>query len=97
MKVLKDGYWIENELLQGIGFKTGDKIVKVNDLEVVNDYDVRSNIIGAESITIRRNGQEQIIDLPEDFLGQFTSAKSRDLFERRIPFMIGASFRFFLK
>ncbi|MCK8479079.1 RIP metalloprotease RseP [Psychroserpens algicola] len=87
---LKDGYWIENKLLQDIGFKTGDKILKVNDLKVVNDYDVRSNIIGAESITIRRNGQEKVITLPEDFLGQFSSAKSRDLFERRIPFMIGA-------
>nr|WP_321232896.1 RIP metalloprotease RseP [uncultured Psychroserpens sp.] len=87
---LKDGYWIENKLLQDIGFKTGDKILKVNDLTVVNDYDVRSNIIGAESITIKRNGQEQVITLPEDFLGQFSSAKSRDLFERRIPFMIGA-------
>jgi len=87
---MKGGYWIENELLQDIGFKTGDKIIKVNDFEVVNDYDVRSNIIGAETFTIRRNGEEKIISLPEDFLGQFTSAKSRDLFERRIPFMIGA-------
>ena len=86
---LKDGYWIENELLQDIGFKTGDKIVKVNDLKVVNDYDVRSNIIGAETFTIRRNGEEKVISLPEDFLGQFSSAKSRELFERRIPFMIG--------
>ncbi|WP_298893426.1 RIP metalloprotease RseP [uncultured Psychroserpens sp.] len=85
---LKDGYWIENELLQDIGFKTGDKIIKVNDVAVVNDYDVKSNIIGAETFTIRRHGQEQVITLPEDFLGQFSSAKSRDLFERRIPFMI---------
>lgn len=86
---LKDGYWIENELLQDIGFKTGDKIVKVNDIKIVNDYDVRSNIIGAQTFTIRRNGQEKIITLPEDFLGQFSSAKSRELFERRIPFMVG--------
>ena len=86
---LKDGYWIENQLLKDIGFKTGDKIIKVNDLTVVNDYDVRSNIIGAENITIHRNGQNQVIDLPEDFLGQFSSAKSRDLFERRVPFMVG--------
>jgi len=87
---MKGGYWIENELLQDIGFKTGDKIIKVNDFKVVNDYDVRSNIIGAETFTIRRNGEEKVISLPEDFLGQFTSAKSRDLFERRIPFMIGS-------
>jgi len=87
---LKDGYWIENEFLQDLGFKTGDKILAVNDIKVVNDYDVRSNIIGAEKITIVRDGQKQVIDLPEDFLGQFTSAKSKELFEKRIPFMIGA-------
>ncbi|WP_047549564.1 RIP metalloprotease RseP [Psychroserpens sp. Hel_I_66] len=87
---LKDGYWIENQLLQDIGFKTGDKVVKVNDIKIVNDYDVRSNIIGAETITIRRQGEEKVITLPEDFLGQFSSAESRELFERRIPFMVGA-------
>ncbi len=86
---MKDGYWIENELLQDIGFRTGDKILKVNDFEVVNDYDVRSSIIGAETFTIERNGEQKVITLPEDFLGQFTDSKSRDLFERRIPFMIG--------
>ncbi|WP_026754440.1 RIP metalloprotease RseP [Sediminibacter sp. Hel_I_10] len=87
---LKDGYWIENQLLKDIGFQTGDKILKVNDLKVINDSDIRSNIIGAETITIQRNGVEKVITLPEDFLGQFSSAESRQLFERRIPFMIGA-------
>lgn len=86
---MKDGYWIENQLLQDLGFRTGDKILKVNDFEVVNDYDVRSSIIGAETFTIERDGQQKVISLPEDFLGQFTDTKSRDLFERRIPFMIG--------
>jgi regulator of sigma E protease len=58
-------------------------------MEVVNDYDVRSNIIGAENFTIDRDGETKVIALPEDFLGQFTSADSRQLFERRIPFMVG--------
>lgn len=87
---IKDGYWVQNPLLQDIGFKTGDKIVKVNDFKVVNDSDVRSNIIGAETITIKRDGETKVIDLPEDFLGQFSSAESRSLFERRIPFLIGS-------
>ena len=87
---MKDGYWIENPLLKEIGFQTGDKILKVNDLEVVNDSDIRSNIIDAETITIQRDGETKVINLPEDFLGQFSSAESRELFERRIPFMIGA-------
>ncbi len=87
---LKDGYWIENPLLKDIGFQTGDKIIKVNDLVVINDMDIRSNIIDAETITINRNGETKVIQLPQDFLGQFSSAESRRLFERRVPFLIGA-------
>lgn len=85
---MKDGYWVDNQLLQDIGFKTGDKILKVNDMDVVNDYDVRSNIVGAENFTIDRAGETKFIELPEDFLGQFTSAKSKSFFERRIPLMV---------
>lgn len=87
---LKDGYWIENPLLTNLGFKTGDKVIAVNDITVINDSDIRSNIIGATSITINRSGEHKKINLPEDFLGQLSSSKDRSLFEFRIPFMVGA-------
>ncbi|MGC1632155.1 MAG: RIP metalloprotease RseP [Gelidibacter sp.] len=85
---IKDGYLIENPLLTDLGFKTGDKIVKVGNTTIVNESDVRSNIIGAETITIKRDGAEQTIALPEDFLGQLSTSKDRRLFELRIPFFV---------
>ncbi|RKE98962.1 RIP metalloprotease RseP [Ichthyenterobacterium magnum] len=85
---IKDGYWIENPVLKDLGFKTGDKILAINDYKIVNDSDIGGNIIGAENITINRDGKEQVIDLPEDFLGQLSSGKIRGLFNLRIPFMI---------
>jgi regulator of sigma E protease len=75
--------------LNAIGFKTGDKILKINDIPIVNDSDIGLHIISAKSVTIERNGAVEIIDLPEDFLGQLSSSRSKSLFEYRIPFIIG--------
>ena len=33
---IEDGYWIENPLLQELGFRTGDKIMAINDYQIVN-------------------------------------------------------------
>jgi len=85
---LKDGYWIDNPTLIDIGFKTGDKVLAINDTPIVNDSDIGFNLISAKSITINRGGEEKIIDLPEDFLGQYSSSKSKLNFEYRVPFMI---------
>lgn len=85
---IKDGYLIENPILTNLGFKTGDHVVAVDDIQVVNESDIKSNIIGAESVTIRRNGVTKTIDLPIDFLGQLSSSKDRSLFDPRMPYMI---------
>tara|TARA_R110001592_G_scaffold14358_9_gene64356 strand:- start:22 stop:1365 length:1344 start_codon:yes stop_codon:yes gene_type:complete len=85
---LKDGYWIDNPTLIDIGFKTGDKVLAINETPIVNDSDIGFNLISAKSITINRGGEEKIIDLPEDFLGQYSSSKSKLNFEYRVPFMI---------
>lgn len=86
---LKDGYWIENPILLDLGFKTGDKVLSINDNNIINDSDIGLNIISAQKIVIERDNQEQTIELPEDFLGQLSSSGSKDLFEFRIPFMVG--------
>ncbi len=89
-KSIKDGYLIENPLLTDLGFKTGDKIVKVGNTAIVNESDIRSNIIGAENITIQRDGVEEVITLPQDFLGQLSTSKDRRLFDLRMPFVVGS-------
>lgn len=86
---LKGGYWVENQLLKDLGFKTGDKVVAINGETVVNDSEVNPNIITAKTITVKRYGEEKTIELPEDFLGQLTDSENRTLFQRRFPFMVG--------
>jgi regulator of sigma E protease len=85
---LKGGYYVENPVLLEAGFKTGDKVLAINEYPIENDSDIGLYIISAEKITIERDGQEQIIDLPEDFLGQLSSQSNRSLFEFRYPFIV---------
>lgn len=86
---LKDGYWIENQVLNDLGFKTGDKVLAINGNQIINNSDIGKNIISAQNITIQRGTETQTIDLPEDFLGQLSSGKIRGLFSLRFPFMVG--------
>src|SRR5690606_20560250 len=39
-------------------------------------------------ITVKRDGEEKTIALPEDFLGQLSTSKNRRLFELRLPFLV---------
>ena len=85
---IQDGYLVENPLLTDLGFKTGDNIIKVGEYDVENVSDIKGNFIGAKTITFERDGVEQTITMPVDFLGQFSDSKRRDLFEMRYPLMI---------
>lgn len=85
---LKGGYFIENPVLQEAGFKTGDKVLAINDQKIEKDSEIGQYIIGAEQITIERSGQQQVIDLPENFLGQLSDEGSKNLFRYRYPFIV---------
>ena len=89
-KSLKDGYWIESPLLMELGFKTGDKIIEINDVDINTHSELFQNLIGAESFLINREGVNKKIELPKDFLGQLSSRGSKSLFKLRIPFMVGS-------
>lgn len=86
---IKDGYLVSNPLLIELGFQTGDNILAINDYEIVNYSDLKKHIIEAQVITIERNGEQQKITLPEDFLGRLSTSKSRGFFDLRLPFIIG--------
>ncbi len=85
---LKGGYLIENPVLQEAGFKTGDKVLAINDQNIEKDSEIGQYIIGAEQMTIERDGQTKVITLPENFLGQLSDQGSRNLFRYRYPFIV---------
>ena len=87
---IEDGYWIENPLLQELGFRTGDKIMAINDYQIVNYSDLKKYFLEAKVVTLERQGEIKEVNLPEDFLGQLSGSKSRSFFELRYPFIINS-------
>ena len=84
---VKGGYAVYNPVLQEIGLKDGDKVLAINDYKIEYFSDIRKYILEAETMTIEREGQQQTINFPVDFLGQLSASKKRGLIELRQPFI----------
>nr|WP_314895877.1 RIP metalloprotease RseP [uncultured Flavobacterium sp.] len=88
---LKDGLLIENKAMQNAGFKTGDKIISIDGEKVVKfDNDINMKIVMAKQVLIERNGTQQSIAMPNDFVDQLSKFEKGSLVDIRMPFAIGA-------
>lgn len=87
---IKDGYSIENPAMIKAGFKTGDKIMAIDGKKVENfDSDMNMNIVMAKTVTIERNGAQQVLQMPNDFIDQLSKHEKGLLVGMRMPFTIG--------
>ncbi|PBJ11474.1 RIP metalloprotease RseP [Flavobacterium sp. ACN6] len=86
---LKDGVLIENPAMIKAGFKTGDKIISIDEKLVENyNSDMNMNVIMAKHVLIERNGQRQTITMPTDFVDQLSKTEKGLLIDIRRPFAI---------
>ncbi len=87
---IKEGYLIENVAMQKAGFKTGDKIIAV-DGEKIERFDngINAKIVMGKEVLIERNGTEQQIKMPNDFIDQLSKQAKSPLVALRMPFVIG--------
>ncbi|WP_035669099.1 RIP metalloprotease RseP [Flavobacterium sp. 83] len=88
---LKDGLLIENKAMQNAGFKTGDRIISI-DGEKVERFDngINAKVVMGKQVLIERNGTEQSITMPNDFVDQLSKQEKAPLVSIRMPFVIGA-------
>lgn len=86
---INDGYWITNPVLTDLGIETGDNIVSINGERYENYSDLRKNLITADRITLERDGNRRVVELPEDFLGKLSTGTNLTFFELRVPFIVG--------
>ncbi|WP_289664276.1 RIP metalloprotease RseP [Flavobacterium panacagri] len=87
---LKDGVLIENPVMIKAGFKTGDKIISIDGKSVENfDRDMNINIIMAKHVLIERDGKQQTLTMPTDFIDQLSKTEKGMLVDIRRPFAIG--------
>ncbi|RTZ02154.1 RIP metalloprotease RseP [Flavobacterium sp. RSP49] len=86
---LKDGLLIENKAMQIVGFKTGDHILSVDGEKITRfDNDLTMKVIMAKQILIERNGAEQAIKMPNDFVDQLSKQEKVPLVSIRMPYAI---------
>jgi regulator of sigma E protease len=75
--------------MKNIGFKTGDKIVSIDGKQVEKlDGGISERIMMSKSVTIDRNGIQQDITIPKNFIDQLLSAEKIPLAQLRMPFTI---------
>lgn len=87
---MKDGLLIENKAMINAGFKSGDKIVAVDGEKIIRfDKEINGKVILAKEVVIERNGVEQTIKMPNDFVDQLSKFEKEPLATIRIPFVIG--------
>ncbi len=79
-----------NEIALKAGFQNGDKILKIDnvDVENVNDIPKRILIDAAKTVQLERNGELISVTLPADFTKQLLSSKIKTFIEPRFPFVI---------
>jgi regulator of sigma E protease len=85
---LKDGVWITNPVIEKSGLKTGDKIVSVDGVKADRFHDLNEKILLGKEIVVERNGSEQKIVLPVDFINQLMTGKKISVVELRLPFIV---------
>ncbi len=86
---MKDGLLIENQAMINAGFKSGDKIVAVDGQKIVRfDKEISSKILLGKEVVIDRNGVEETIKIPNDFVDQLSKFERTPLVAIRSPFAI---------
>jgi regulator of sigma E protease len=88
---LQDGLLIENQAMLNAGFKTGDKIISADGQKIAKfDNDINMKIIMSKKVLIERNGSQQEIQMPIDFIDQLSKFEKSTLVGIRMPFAVGA-------
>jgi regulator of sigma E protease len=88
---LKDGLLIENPVMQKAGFETGDKILAIDGEKVTKfDNQINANIVMAKQVLIERNGAQQTITMPIEFVDELSKQGKSPLVSLRVPFVVGA-------
>ncbi len=91
MQSVKGGLQIIHPALKDAGLKTGDKILKINDVPVKYANLVDAKLITAKKVDIERNGSIQTINFPVNFIENLVDKKNqklKGLTTIRIPFIV---------
>lgn len=87
---LKQGLWVVDTVVYEVGLKTGDKIVAVNNEPVKYFEDLNAAMLLGETMTIERDGQQQELEIPVNFIEKIVEKGKRSvLLMPRVPCIVG--------
>ncbi len=88
---IKDGIFCSDSLLLQNGFKNGDKILSIDGKTMQFFDDIPGKMVTAENVVVERNGVQQTIALPANFIGQLRNLKKKGVgfLDFRKPAIVG--------
>lgn len=87
---LVDGVWCVDNLSSELGFQNGDKILRVDGNQVERFSSILEKMLGAQSVTINRQGGEMNVILPDNFIEKLIDNEKSMLFYPRVPAIISS-------
>jgi len=87
-KNLTDGIWCVDSIATDIGFRNGDKILSIGNVEPERFEDIYREIIFGGTVKVMRNNQIDSFVVPSDFVGNLIKERSVTLFYPRVPFIV---------
>ncbi|HBG71776.1 MAG: RIP metalloprotease RseP [Bacteroidetes bacterium GWF2_43_63] len=86
---LKDGIAVDSLAMQ-TGLRTGDKIMKVDNIVIEDFFDIVPNMLleNAKTLTVVRNDTEKVLDIPSDFLKKMIDSERANMIMPRMPMII---------
>ncbi len=90
-KEAKYGITVDS-LAYEMGLRNGDKVLQVNGQDVERFSQIPSKIIldNAKTVTVMRDGQKKIIDVPDGFLAKMIERNQPGFISLRFPYEVGA-------
>jgi len=85
---VKDGIWITNPVVEKAGLKTGDKLVSIDGEKVERFFESNEKLFLSKEIIVLRDGKEEKVHFPVNFIDQLMAGKKGSLIELRVPFVI---------
>lgn len=85
MSSLKDGISCSDSLGMAVGFRTGDKIISIDDKPIKYFNDLRFEILLGHKVQIDRMGEKIELSLPKDFIDKLGKTEKYNFVDLRRP------------
>lgn len=85
---LKDGVWVTSQALQDAGLQNGDKIISIDNKPLERLNEAPAQIITAKEIAVERNGAQEVVTMPVDFVSQLLDTERTSLLAPRMPIIV---------